>query len=98
MCKRTRLLAAWRIGRRASAVVIATAGLQACVSGLHAVDQDYVEEPPVLIGDDRPVTVPRREIDRYRCASGAVLQCSGPSDALATCICTSGPTLPWVPL
>jgi len=96
MGKQTRHLAAGRIGRRALAIVMATAALQACVSGLHSVERDYVEEPPLLISDDRAVTLSRREIDRYRCASGAVLQCSGPSDALATCICPSGPTLPWV--
>ena len=88
MGKQTRLLAA---------TLIASAGLQACVSSLHSIGLDDMEERPALLGDGWPVAVPRREIDRYRCASGAILQCSGSSDAVATCICASGLTLPWVP-
>ncbi len=94
MGKYDRIRVGLPLARQTIAAVIAAASLQACVSGLHAVDRDYVEDSPILIGNDRTVTIERREMDRYRCASGAILQCSGPSDAIATCMCSSWPTLP----
>jgi hypothetical protein len=94
MGKNDRIRVPARVGWQTVAAIIAAQSLQACVSGLHVADRDYVEDSPILIRDDRAVTIARREMDRYRCASGAILQCSGPSDAIATCICSSMPAPP----
>jgi hypothetical protein len=42
---------------------------------------------PLLLSDYEAIIVPRDQISRYRCSSGGILQCNGPSDHSATCVC-----------
>lgn len=48
-----------------------------------------------VLEDHTPVSVARREIPRYRCASGAVMRCNGPAGLVTQCVCSSTSTEPW---
>lgn len=43
-------------------------------------------ELPIRVETGRPLPVSRDELDRYRCASGAIMRCEG-STAMRLCTC-----------
>ena len=88
------LVGANLVGRtvgRAAPAILAAIHLVGCATEPRGSVQER-REVPVLLKDDDPLLVPRRELSRYRCASGAIMRCDGPSDVSARCICSSLPT------
>ena len=59
--------------------------------GCTTVTQRSPRDLPLLIENNQVVLVPREQIGRYRCASGGILQCAGPSDQSAECVCSPWP-------
>ena len=77
-------------GRAALTTLVA-----ALLAGCAAEPRQSPRDLPLLIADNQAVVVSRDQIGRYRCASGAVLQCGGSSAASAQCVCSPLPIELW---
>jgi hypothetical protein len=76
------------MGSRAVLVLLVVSQLAGCAADMARPPRN---SPWLLLSDSEPMLVPRSEIGRYRCASGAILQCGGPSDQTAACVCSPPP-------
>ena len=84
MSNRVRSQSVQRAALRAVLAALAAIHLAGCATEITRSPRAL----PLLLSDYQAVAVPRGEIARYRCASGAMLQCGGPSDQTAQCVCS----------
>lgn len=91
MCMRIGSQRLERIIFRAALAALAAVHLAACATEVTQSRRAI----PLLLSDNQAVVVPRDQIARYRCASGAILQCGGPSDLSAQCVCSPSPLELW---